>query len=98
MCRAVVVSVAALVTALIAAAPASAIIVGGGGAPSKDCLVTFDAPVNFPITGPNQVRCVDGDTDCDKDGGKGPKNVSRGGESMMNVHGERWFVSLDVLR
>ena len=68
MYRAVVGCGAVLGAALVAAAPTDAIVVGGGGSASKDCLVVFDAAVNFPITEPNQVRCVDGDPTCDEDG------------------------------
>lgn len=60
--------VAVLAAALAAAAPATAVIVGGGGSKSKDCLVVFDAAVNFPIGREKQVRCVDGDATCDTDG------------------------------
>jgi hypothetical protein len=72
MNRAVLGRVVALAATLVVAAPAAAIIVpiivGGGGAASKDCLVVFDVPANFPTTTPKQVRCVDGDTTCDADG------------------------------
>ena len=68
MNRSVLGHLAVCAVALAAATPARARIVGGGGAASKDCLVVFDAPVNFPDTTPKQVRCVDGDKDCDTDG------------------------------
>lgn len=59
--------VAVLAGALMAAWPAGAIIVGGGGSKHADCLVVFDAPANYPIDDPKQVRCVDGDASCDSD-------------------------------
>jgi hypothetical protein len=60
--------VAALAALVAAAEPAAASIVGGGGSKSKDCLVVFEAPVNFPVGREKQVRCVDGDSTCDSDG------------------------------
>jgi hypothetical protein len=40
---------------------------GGGGSAKRDCLVTFDAAINYPTSKPKQVRCVDGDPTCDAD-------------------------------
>ncbi len=60
--------IVALAVALALSAPAAAIIVGGGGSKSQDCLVVFDADANFPASDPSEVRCVDGDSTCDKDG------------------------------
>src|SRR6185369_4897598 len=40
---------------------------GGGGSSTTDCLVAFDVAANFPIDAPKQVRCVDGDPNCDDD-------------------------------
>jgi hypothetical protein len=51
-----------------AAAPASALVVGGGGSGRVDCLMTFDAAVNTPLTKPRNIRCADGDPACDMDG------------------------------
>jgi len=64
------IAVAALLTsALVArlASPVGAIIVGGGGSSRLDCLTTFDAAVNTPLTKPRNVRCADGAA-CDLDG------------------------------
>ncbi len=60
--------IVALAVTLALSAPAAAIIVGGGGSKSQDCLVVFDADANFPTSDPREVRCVDGDSSCDKDG------------------------------
>lgn len=58
----------AVFTAMFAvAAPASALLIGGGGSSTTDCLVAFDVDANFPIGAPKQVRCVDGDPNCDDD-------------------------------
>jgi hypothetical protein len=68
MHRAVIGRMAVFAATLACAAPAAALIVGGGGSKSSDCLVTFDAPANFPPLALTQVRCVDGDPSCDADG------------------------------
>jgi len=47
--------------------PAGATEVGGGGSSKVDCLTTFDAPVNTPLTKPRNIRCADG-APCDMDG------------------------------
>jgi len=65
---AVIGRVAVFGAVLALATPAAAIIVGGGGSKSSDCLVVLDAPANYPSAAPNQVRCTDGNTDCDTDG------------------------------
>jgi hypothetical protein len=52
---------------LLAAGPSRATIVGGGGSSKTDCLVVFDAAVNFPPDKPKRFRCADGDA-CDADG------------------------------
>jgi hypothetical protein len=52
------------------APPASGVIVGGGGSHATDCLLVFDADVNWPPgpdRTPKEIRCVDGDA-CDMDG------------------------------
>lgn len=46
---------------------AEAIVVGGGGSKTSDCLVVFDAAVNYPASDPRDIRCTDGDP-CDGDG------------------------------
>jgi len=53
---------------LVLAGAAGAETYGGGGGATRDCLVVFDAPVNFPASKPRKVRCVDGDLTCDADG------------------------------
>ncbi len=53
---------------LVAARPAIATEVGGGGSSRVDCLATFQADVNTPITKPRSIRCKDGDPSCDLDG------------------------------
>jgi hypothetical protein len=60
--------IAATAIALAMVAPALGIVIGGGGAQSRDCLVALDADVNTPESKPRQVRCTDGDSDCDRDG------------------------------
>ncbi|MBX3024237.1 hypothetical protein KF840_04925 [bacterium] len=57
-----------LALALALAAPASALVIGGGGSPSTDCLLALSVDANYPLGGPKQVRCVDGDASCDDDG------------------------------
>jgi hypothetical protein len=59
--------VALLALALASAAVAEAIVYGGGGSSKTDCLVVFDAAVNYPPTNPKRFRCADGDA-CDADG------------------------------
>src|SRR5262249_7221701 len=58
--------VAALAVLLVAQA-ARATVVGGGGNARTDCLVVFDALVNYPPDDPTRYRCKDGDP-CDADG------------------------------
>lgn len=41
---------------------------GGGGASRTDCYATFKSTLNIPAARPRNVRCVDGDPDCDADG------------------------------
>lgn len=53
---------------LMLANDAVAIVVGGGGSSTTDCLVALSVDANYPLTGPKQVRCVDGDPTCDDDG------------------------------
>lgn len=59
--------VAALVLSCVLVTDAGAVVFGGGGHASTDCLVVFDADVNYPTTRPRKYRCVDGDL-CDADG------------------------------
>jgi hypothetical protein len=65
---AVIGRVAVFGAVLALAVPAAAIIVGGGGSKSSDCLVVLDAPANYPSEAPKQVRCTDGNSNCDTDG------------------------------
>ena len=67
MMTAVLGRITVLAGTLALALPAAAIIVGGGGSKRTDCLVVFDAPANYPVDAPKQVRCVDGDSSCDSD-------------------------------
>jgi hypothetical protein len=58
---------AALLAALLWWSPAAeAVVVGGGGSSRSDCLVVFDAAVNYPPDKPKRFRCRDGDP-CDAD-------------------------------
>jgi hypothetical protein len=58
---------AALLAALLSCVPAAqAGVVGGGGSSRSDCLVVFDAAVNYPPDKPKRYRCRDGDP-CDAD-------------------------------
>ena len=41
---------------------AQAVILGGGGSSRKDCLMVFDAAVNYPPDNPKRFRCADGDS------------------------------------
>ena len=65
MFRFVCVAACAAMTLLVL--PARAIVIGGGGSSHSDCLVVFDAAVNFPADAPKRFRCADGDP-CDADG------------------------------
>lgn len=56
------------VSLLLGTALAGATVVGGGGSSKNDCLSTFDAAVNTPLTKPRYIRCADGDPACDLDG------------------------------
>jgi hypothetical protein len=57
----------ALLVALVSCVPAAqAVVVGGGGSSRSDCLVVFDAAVNYPPDKPKRYRCRDGDP-CDAD-------------------------------
>src|SRR5262245_43869208 len=58
--------VVALVAVLVGGATAQAIVFGGGGSSRTDCLVVFDAPLNYPTDNPHRYRCADGDP-CDAD-------------------------------
>jgi hypothetical protein len=59
--------VVGLLCVLLGATSASAVIYGGGGSSRTDCLVVFDAAVNYPPDNPKRYRCADGDP-CDADG------------------------------
>jgi len=54
--------------ALVPAGSARADLFGGGGGSKKDCLMVFDAQVNYPPGRARLVRCTDGDPGCDADG------------------------------
>lgn len=58
---------AAAAVLFLPVAIAQAVIVGGGGSSRTDCLVVFDAAVNYPPDNPKRFRCADGDP-CDADG------------------------------
>jgi len=58
---------AAAAALFLPVAIAQAVIVGGGGSSRTDCLVVFDADVNYPEDKPTRFRCADGDP-CDADG------------------------------
>src|SRR6185369_5220257 len=58
---------AAAAVLFLPVAIAQAVIVGGGGSSRTDCLVVFDADVNYPPDNPKRFRCADGDS-CDADG------------------------------
>jgi hypothetical protein len=58
---------AAAAVLFLPVAIAQAVIVGGGGSSRTDCLVVFDADVNYPPDNPKRFRCADGDP-CDADG------------------------------
>ena len=47
---------------------AYALIVGGGGSHTTDCLLVFDIAANTPADHPHDMRCTDGDPNCDGDG------------------------------
>jgi len=52
---------------LLSVASGHATVIGGGGSSRTDCLVVFDAPVNYKPEKPKRYRCTDGDA-CDADG------------------------------
>src|SRR5262245_44344228 len=58
---------ASLIVALLGGSVAEAVVLGGGGGARKDCLMVFDADVNFPPEKPKRYRCKDGEM-CDADG------------------------------
>lgn len=61
-------STVALVALALSVTRSHAIEVGGGGSGKVDCLATFDAAVNTPVSKPRNIRCADGDPTCDLDG------------------------------
>lgn len=65
--RIVVATLLASAALLSRASVADATEVGGGGSSKVDCLTTFDAAVNTPLTKPRSIRCADG-APCDMDG------------------------------
>lgn len=60
-------STLAFVVLTFGVAQSHAIEVGGGGSGKVDCLATFDAAVNTPVSKPRNIRCADGDPTCDLD-------------------------------
>lgn len=63
-----VVAAAVALLAATGATPAFCLEVGGGGSSKVDCLTTFIADANHPLTKPRSIRCADGDPACDLDG------------------------------
>jgi hypothetical protein len=58
---------AVVLVSCVLVAEARAIVIGGGGSGATDCLVVFDADVNYPVDNAKRYKCVDGDP-CDADG------------------------------